>query len=109
MLHKQYGTNTDFRKENSKNSIWVVNKFYSGRQFNLSLNLITSKALNVFVVPVGKSSTHAVVLAQLVISNQNHGMHAFIVQLRSLDDHMPLPGEYCKVPKFWDTLNIQTL
>lgn len=41
---------------------------------------------------LGKSCTHAVVLAQLVINNNNHGMHPFMVQLRSLDDHTPMPG-----------------
>ncbi|WAR25224.1 ACOX1-like protein [Mya arenaria] len=41
---------------------------------------------------LGKSCTHAIVLAQLVIDSQNHGMHPFMVQLRSLDDHTPMPG-----------------
>ncbi|KAL4226800.1 Peroxisomal acyl-coenzyme A oxidase 1 [Mactra antiquata] len=41
---------------------------------------------------LAKSCTHAVVLAQLVIDGTNCGMHPFMVQLRSLDDHMPLPG-----------------
>ncbi|KAK6176957.1 hypothetical protein SNE40_015158 [Patella caerulea] len=41
---------------------------------------------------LGKSSTHAIVLAQLIIDNKSHGMHPFMVQLRSLDDHTPLPG-----------------
>ncbi|CAN1259018.1 Peroxisomal acyl-coenzyme A oxidase 1 [Linum perenne] len=41
---------------------------------------------------LGKVSTHAVVYARLVTDGQEHGVHGFIVQLRSLDDHMPLPG-----------------
>ncbi|RUS77078.1 hypothetical protein EGW08_015161 [Elysia chlorotica] len=41
---------------------------------------------------LGKSSTHAIVLAQLVIAGNQHGLQAFIIQLRSLDDHSPLPG-----------------
>ncbi|XP_048244379.1 peroxisomal acyl-coenzyme A oxidase 1-like [Haliotis rufescens] len=41
---------------------------------------------------LGKSSTHAIVLAQLVLRGKNYGMHPFIVQLRSLEDHTPMPG-----------------
>lgn len=41
---------------------------------------------------LAKSCTHAVVLSQLVIDGKNYGMHPFMLQLRSLDDHMPMPG-----------------
>ncbi|KAG6792131.1 hypothetical protein POTOM_001274 [Populus tomentosa] len=41
---------------------------------------------------LGKVSTHAIVYARLITNGQEHGVHGFIVQLRSLDDHMPLPG-----------------
>ncbi|KAK8479402.1 hypothetical protein V6N13_036426 [Hibiscus sabdariffa] len=41
---------------------------------------------------LGKVSTHAVVYARLITDGQDHGVHGFIVQLRSLDDHLPLPG-----------------
>ncbi|KAJ6711907.1 PEROXISOMAL ACYL-COENZYME A OXIDASE 1.2-RELATED [Salix purpurea] len=41
---------------------------------------------------LGKISTHAIVYARLITNGQEHGVHGFIVQLRSLDDHMPLPG-----------------
>ncbi|KAL3737952.1 hypothetical protein ACJRO7_019473 [Eucalyptus globulus] len=41
---------------------------------------------------LGKVSTHAVAYARLIVKGQDHGVHGFIVQLRSLDDHMPLPG-----------------
>ncbi|KAI4364840.1 hypothetical protein MLD38_020878 [Melastoma candidum] len=41
---------------------------------------------------LGKVSTHAVAYARLIVDGQEHGVHGFIVQLRSLDDHMPLPG-----------------
>ena len=36
---------------------------------------------------MGKTSTHAVVMARLVLKGKDHGPHAFIVQLRSLEDH----------------------
>lgn len=41
---------------------------------------------------LGKVSTHAIAYARLIVKGQDHGVHGFIVQLRSLDDHMPLPG-----------------
>ncbi|KAM7259932.1 hypothetical protein ACFE04_015673 [Oxalis oulophora] len=41
---------------------------------------------------LGKVSTHAVVFARLITDGQDYGVHGFIVQLRSLDDHLPLPG-----------------
>ncbi|MFQ6645106.1 hypothetical protein Gotur_020259, partial [Gossypium turneri] len=37
-------------------------------------------------------STHAVVYARLRTDGQDYGVHGFIVQLRSLDDHSPLPS-----------------
>ncbi|MBA0626986.1 hypothetical protein Godav_004549, partial [Gossypium davidsonii] len=41
---------------------------------------------------LGKVSTHAVVYAHLRIDGQDYGVHGFIVQLCSLDDHSSLPG-----------------
>ncbi|KAK1564965.1 hypothetical protein Q3G72_015821 [Acer saccharum] len=41
---------------------------------------------------LGKISTHGVVYARLITDGQDHGVHGFIVQLRNLDDHSPLPG-----------------
>ncbi|XP_057976482.1 peroxisomal acyl-coenzyme A oxidase 1-like isoform X2 [Malania oleifera] len=41
---------------------------------------------------LGKVSTHAVVYARLITNGRDHGVHGFIVQLRSLEDHSPLPG-----------------
>ncbi|XP_061253389.1 peroxisomal acyl-coenzyme A oxidase 2 isoform X4 [Bos javanicus] len=41
---------------------------------------------------LGRSATHALVQAQLICSGARQGMHAFIVPIRSLDDHSPLPG-----------------
>ncbi|KAI3792933.1 hypothetical protein L2E82_06826 [Cichorium intybus] len=41
---------------------------------------------------LGKVSTHAVVYARLIVGGQFHGVHGFIVQLRSLEDHSPLRG-----------------
>ncbi|CAI9775566.1 unnamed protein product [Fraxinus pennsylvanica] len=41
---------------------------------------------------LGKVSTHAVVYARLITDGKDHGVHGFIVQLRNLEDHTPLPG-----------------
>ena len=41
---------------------------------------------------MGKSCNHAVVMAKLIIDGNDHGIQAFVVQLRSLEDHKTLPG-----------------
>eukprot|EP00250_Pteridium_aquilinum_P017481 c2364_g1_i1 orf=79-2094(+) len=41
---------------------------------------------------LGKVSTHAIVYARLWTDGRDYGVHAFIVQIRSLEDHHPLPG-----------------
>jgi acyl-CoA oxidase len=38
------------------------------------------------------SANHACVMAQLVLDGKSHGPHAFIVQIRDLKTHKPLPG-----------------
>ncbi|KAG0719987.1 putative peroxisomal acyl-coenzyme A oxidase 1 [Chionoecetes opilio] len=42
---------------------------------------------------LGKTASHAVVMAQLYTQGQCHGPHPFIVQLRHQDTHCSLPGE----------------
>jgi len=41
---------------------------------------------------VGKTANHAIVMARLYSQAQFHGIHPFIVQVRDLTTHMPLPG-----------------
>lgn len=41
---------------------------------------------------LGKTSSHAVVMARLVTQGVDHGVHPFVVQLRRQEDHLPLPG-----------------
>ncbi|CAI5490065.1 unnamed protein product [Closterium sp. Naga37s-1] len=41
---------------------------------------------------LGKASNHAVVYARLISKGKDHGVHAFLVPIRSLSDHKPLPG-----------------
>ncbi len=42
---------------------------------------------------LGKSSNYAIVGAQLLIDAKNYGPHLFMVQLRDLETHQPLPGK----------------
>uniref|UniRef100_A0A8D1JD06 Acyl-coenzyme A oxidase n=1 Tax=Sus scrofa TaxID=9823 RepID=A0A8D1JD06_PIG len=42
--------------------------------------------------PVGKTSNHAIVLAQLITQGKCYGLHAFIVPIREQGTHKPLPG-----------------
>ncbi|XP_033120885.1 peroxisomal acyl-coenzyme A oxidase 1-like isoform X2 [Anneissia japonica] len=41
---------------------------------------------------LGKTVTHAVVAAQLYTQGKCYGVHMFMVPLRSLENHVPLPG-----------------
>lgn len=41
---------------------------------------------------LGKVANHAVVMAQLVIDGKRYGPHPFIVQIRDLETHEPLPN-----------------
>uniref|UniRef100_H2ZFH4 Acyl-coenzyme A oxidase n=1 Tax=Ciona savignyi TaxID=51511 RepID=H2ZFH4_CIOSA len=41
---------------------------------------------------MGKSANHAMVMAQLITNGENHGMQAFIVPIRDMTTHKPLPG-----------------
>lgn len=41
---------------------------------------------------LGKTATHCIVMARLIVKSVDLGMHAFIMQIRSLEDHTVLPG-----------------
>lgn len=41
---------------------------------------------------LGVVSNHAVVMARLITKGKDYGPHPFFVQLRSLEDHKPMPG-----------------
>ncbi|KAF7968804.1 hypothetical protein HWV62_29276 [Athelia sp. TMB] len=41
---------------------------------------------------LGFSCSHAIVMAQLIVGGKDHGVHPFMVQLRSLTDYTPLVG-----------------
>ena len=42
---------------------------------------------------MGKSSNFATVPARLIVDEKDHGIQMFIVQLRDLQTHQPLPGK----------------
>ena len=48
--------------------------------------------MDIFIPAVGHTATHALVVARLITKGKDEGIHFFIVQLRSLEDHKPLPG-----------------
>ena len=56
------------------------------------LNSPTVTSLKWWPGGLGHSSTHAVVIAKLIIKNKDYGIHHFIVPLRDLENHKPLPG-----------------
>ncbi|KJE89207.1 palmitoyl-CoA oxidase [Capsaspora owczarzaki ATCC 30864] len=56
------------------------------------LNSPTLTATKWWPGALGKTSTHCVVFARLVISDRECGVHPFMVQLRSLENHEPLKG-----------------
>lgn len=42
---------------------------------------------------LGKSSTHAIIWAKLIMSNgDDHGLHAFVVKIRDKETMLPYPG-----------------
>jgi acyl-CoA oxidase len=41
---------------------------------------------------VGQTANHAILMARLILNEKDYGLHAFIVQVRSMIDHSPLPG-----------------
>lgn len=41
---------------------------------------------------LGKTCTHAILMARLITQGKDHGPHAFVVQIRDLTTHLPLPG-----------------
>jgi acyl-CoA oxidase len=41
---------------------------------------------------VGLVGTHSIVFARLIVDDNDYGIQPFMVQIRSLEDHMPLPG-----------------
>ncbi|XP_063332618.1 peroxisomal acyl-coenzyme A oxidase 1 isoform X1 [Pelmatolapia mariae] len=56
------------------------------------LNSPTVSSIKWWPGGLGKTSNHAIVLAQLYTLGNCHGLHAFIVPIRDINTHLPLPG-----------------
>ncbi|XP_068448392.1 peroxisomal acyl-coenzyme A oxidase 1 isoform X2 [Clinocottus analis] len=56
------------------------------------LNSPTVSSIKWWPGGLGKTSNHAIVLAQLYTQGNCHGLHAFIVPIREMETHIPLPG-----------------
>ncbi|RVE76628.1 hypothetical protein OJAV_G00010670 [Oryzias javanicus] len=56
------------------------------------LNSPTVSSIKWWPGGLGKSANYAIVLAQLYTLGNCHGLHAFIVPVRDMDTHNPLPG-----------------
>ncbi|KAE8300699.1 Peroxisomal acyl-coenzyme A oxidase 1 [Larimichthys crocea] len=56
------------------------------------LNSPTVSSIKWWPGGLGKTSNHAIVLAQLYTQGNCHGLHAFIVPIRDMNTHVPLPG-----------------
>lgn len=41
---------------------------------------------------LGKAANHAVVVAQLIVNGKSYGPHPFVVQIRDMKTHLPLPN-----------------
>lgn len=50
------------------------------------------KATKFWPGAMGVLATHACVFARLIVDQTDYGVQAFIVPIRSLEDHKPLPG-----------------
>ncbi|XP_028156317.1 probable peroxisomal acyl-coenzyme A oxidase 1 [Ostrinia furnacalis] len=56
---------------------------------------------------LGSTINHCIIAAQLHINGKNHGIHMFMVQIRDLETHLPLPG--IKVGEIGPKLGFQTV
>jgi len=65
---------------------------YDPKTQEFILNSPTLTSLKWWPGGVGHTATHTVVVARLIIQDKDYGIHHFIVPLRSLEDHTPLPG-----------------
>lgn len=55
------------------------------------MNTPTLKSIKWWPGTLGKLSTHALVYAQLILDDKEHGVHVFMLQIRD-EHHRPLPG-----------------
>ena len=75
---------------NTKNMRTTATYDHASR--SIVLHTPDKEAAKWWVGNLGKHATHGILAAQLIVDGIPRGLHWFIVQLRSLDTHLPLPG-----------------
>ncbi|XP_056673097.1 peroxisomal acyl-coenzyme A oxidase 1 isoform X2 [Monodelphis domestica] len=65
---------------------------YDPKTQEFVLNSPTVTSIKWWPGGLGKTSNHAIVLAQLYTKGECYGLHAFIVPIREIGTHKPLPG-----------------
>ncbi|XP_051036861.1 peroxisomal acyl-coenzyme A oxidase 1 isoform X3 [Phodopus roborovskii] len=65
---------------------------YDPRTQEFILNSPTVTSIKWWPGGLGKTSNHAIVLAQLITQGECYGLHAFVVPIREIGTHKPLPG-----------------
>lgn len=65
---------------------------YDPKTQEFILNSPTVTSIKWWPGGLGKTSNHAIVLAQLITQGECYGLHAFVVPIREIGTHKPLPG-----------------
>lgn len=65
---------------------------YDPKTEEFILNTPTLSAIKYWPGGLGKTVNHCVLMAQLFTEGVSRGIHMFMVQVRDLDSHLPLPG-----------------
>ncbi|XP_063952128.1 peroxisomal acyl-coenzyme A oxidase 1-like [Lytechinus pictus] len=65
---------------------------YDEKTQEFILNCPSLTAMKWWPGGLAKSCTHVILTAQLIVKGKTYGPHCFIVQVRSLETHQPLPG-----------------
>ncbi|XP_048728454.1 peroxisomal acyl-coenzyme A oxidase 1-like [Ostrea edulis] len=65
---------------------------YDPRTEEFIMDTPTLTATKYWPGALGKTVNHCIVMAQLYTQGRNCGIHMFLVQIRDMDTHIPLPG-----------------
>lgn len=65
---------------------------YDPKAEEFVINSPTLSSIKWWPGSLGKTANHAIVLAQLYTKGKSYGIHPFMVQIRSLENHQPLAG-----------------
>ena len=69
-----------------------IQAIYDHKTKEFILHSPTITATKWWIGGLGAAANHALIIAQLIINGNNYGPHPFLVQLRDLKTHEPLPG-----------------